>query len=154
MSLARQLRLYHRLQLTARTLERIADAALAEAAQLSTAQAAVLALLQRENDDDGAPGQTQRAIARRLGLAESAVTTMVTRLLAAGLVQRKPHVADSRAWSLSLTEAGRARMQRAGSAFAAANGALEEALAPDELRQLADWLDRIATRFGEPPASA
>lgn len=148
MSTARQLRLYHRLQFTARTLARVADAALDDAASLSAAQAGVLAVLQA---GVAAGGRTQRDLARQLGLAESAVTTMVARLLAAGLVQREPHPSDARAWRLTLTDEGRGRSARAAQAFRAINGALEEALSADELRQLAALLDRVATRFGEPP---
>jgi DNA-binding MarR family transcriptional regulator len=52
------------------------------------------------------PGITQQRLARTLGLRESAVTTLVGRLTAAGLITKQAHPREHRAVVLELTGEG------------------------------------------------
>ncbi|HZR75370.1 MarR family winged helix-turn-helix transcriptional regulator [Bradyrhizobium sp.] len=135
-------RLYHRLQLAAHRVQKSADRALIVAAEITTAQAAVLTLVAR-----GAV--SQREVAMQLGLNESALTAMAQRLLGMGLLERVRDEADARAWQLRLSGDGRAALKRIDQPFKGINQTIEAALTPDEIAQLADYLQRIASAFDE-----
>jgi DNA-binding MarR family transcriptional regulator len=135
-------RLYHRLQLAAHRVQKSADRALLAAAEITTAQAAVLTLVAR-----GAV--SQREVAMQLGLNESALTAMAQRLLGMGLLERVRDEADARAWQLRLSGDGRAALKRIDQPFKGINQTIETALTPDEIAQLADYLQRIASAFDE-----
>jgi len=135
-------RLYHRLQLAAHRVQKSADRALLAAAEITTAQAAVLTLVAR-----GAV--SQREVAMQLGLNESALTAMAQRLLGMGLLERVRDEADARAWQLRLSGDGRAALKRIDQPFKGINQTIEAALTPDEIAQLADYLQRIASAFDE-----
>ena len=138
---AQKARLYHRLQIAAHRVQKAADRALLEAAEVTTAQAAVLAIIA------GQAPITQREIAGQLGVNESAVTAMANRLLAAGLLKRFRDAADARAWRLELTGDGRAALKRLEKPFKRVNQAMEEVLSAEEIARLADYLSRIAKAF-------
>ncbi|MFC3226004.1 MarR family winged helix-turn-helix transcriptional regulator [Marinibaculum pumilum] len=138
---ARELRLYHRLQRAAHDLKKAADRRVVEAADLTTAQAAVLAVVM-----DGEPA-SQRGVAEALGLNESAVTAMVGRLLTAGYLVRTRSAADQRAWELRLSPAGREVLARIETPFAGVNRRIEEVLSKEEMQSLADCLDRLSDAF-------
>ena len=138
---ARTLRLYHRLQRAAHDLKKTADRKVAEAADLTTAQAAVLAV-----GMDGEPA-TQKGVADALGLNESAVTAMVGRLLTAGYLVRTRSTADQRAWELRLSASGREVLTRIETPFAGVNRRIEEVLSAEEMQSLADCLDRLSDAF-------
>lgn len=140
---AKRLRLYHRLQLAAHRAQRAADAAVMDAGGITTAQAAVLAVIQRS-----AP-ISQRAVAGQLGLSEAAVATMTTRLLRLGMLKRSADPADARAWRLELSAAGQQALERIEPAFRRINLALEIALG-SKLEAFATALDGIAKTFTEP----
>lgn len=140
---ASKLRIYHRLQLAAHRIQKKADRALLEAADLTTAQAAVLAVVAAAN------GAAQREVARQLGLNESAVTAMAARLLGMGLLERVRDEDDARAWRLTLTKSGRAVLKRIEKPFGAINRKLESALDAEDLARLADALQRIAAAFAD-----
>jgi DNA-binding MarR family transcriptional regulator len=140
-SAAHRLRLYHRLQVAARLAQRAADEQLVAASGVTTAQAAVLAVLA----ENGATAQ--RAVARLLGVHESAMTQMVARLLRSGLVARNHPDHDARTWELTLTARGRVAVHRLGSAFASINTALDEAVPEAEVAGLVGHLERIAEAF-------
>ena len=97
-------RIYHLLQTAAHGLKTRADREAQAAAGVSAAQAAVLLVIRAQ------PGATQRRVAEQLRLNESAVTAMVGRLIAAGLVTRDPSPTDGRAWTLALTATGEAAL--------------------------------------------
>jgi MarR family transcriptional regulator, organic hydroperoxide resistance regulator len=134
---ARDVRLYHRLQLAAHTVAKYSDQQLRDAVGLTTAQVAVLSVVA------GAEEVSQREVARELGVNESAVTGMVARLERAGLLARSANERDRRAWILQLTIEGKAALRRAARAFTRVNEALEEALDPAEVADTAAHLDRI-----------
>jgi len=122
---ARSSRFYHALQIAAHRLQKRADQALMQAAGISTAQAAVLAVVSA-----GQP-MRQNQVAATLGLNESAVTAMVTRLVKQGLLTRARSEADSRAFDLTLTPAGDAALKATEAPFAEVNALIDAALGPD-----------------------
>ena len=133
-------RLYHRLQLAAHRLQKSADRAVLAAAEITTAQAAVLMLV-------AAGANSQREVATQLGLNESAVTAMARRLLGMGLLERVRDEADARAWQLRLSDEGRAALKRIELPFKRINQTIETVLSPEEITHFADYLRRIAVAF-------
>lgn len=133
---AHQHRLYHQVQLAAHELKKLADRALAHTG-LTTAQVAVLAAVA-----EGSP-LSQRAVAARLGVNESAVTAMSRRLVDLGLLAREHAEADARLRLLVLTPSGRAALTRARRSFAGVNAAADRALSAAEVATLADLLARL-----------
>ena len=143
---ASKLRLYHRLQVAAHTVRKVADRLLLDAADVTTAQAAVLAIVAaREN-------ATQSDVADALGLNESAVTAMATRLLKLGLIERVRSATDGRAWCLRVSAAGQAALTASRKAFAAINARVDEELSEQELTRLVAFLDRLSAAFVDAPA--
>jgi MarR family transcriptional regulator, organic hydroperoxide resistance regulator len=134
-------RIYHRLQLAAHRLQKAADRSLLDAAGVTTPQAAVLATI------DGQSSVTQKGVAKQLGVNESAMTAMINRLQSMGLVEKVQVENDARVWQLRLTEDGRATVLKARRPFAKLNGKIEQALNPDEVARLANYLERIANAF-------
>ena len=131
-------RLYHRLQLAAHHLRKTADRAMGEAVGLTVAQTSVLSVLAHEGQS------SQRAVARKLGLNESAVTPMVGRLIGLDLVIRTQDEVDARAWRLELSENGRDILKRAKRAFAPVNAVVDGELSDAEIRALVGYLDRLS----------
>jgi len=138
---ASKTRLYHRLQLAAHRLQKSADRATMAAADITTAQAAVLLLIATDK------AVTQRDVARQLGLNESAMTAMVRRLIDMGLLERMRDEDDARAWRLRPSDDGRAALKRIQPPFERINRTIESVLSPDEITQLADCLTRLAAAF-------
>ncbi len=139
---ASQHRLYLHLQLAAHHVKKRADRVLVDAADLTTAQAAVLSLLVGEEK------VTQRTVAETLGQNESAVTAMIRRLMKLGYVGRKRDDDDGRAWRLEITPAGQAALDSIALPFAGINETFDKILNPDEAAALADYLGRINKAFG------
>lgn len=96
---------YQQLQQAAGRLRAHLDRKDLELAGVSGAQAGALLAIA------ASPGATQRALAAALGQRESAVATMVVRLMAAGLVRRTARAGDPRSWALYLTARGRRALQ-------------------------------------------
>ena len=138
---ASKLRIYHKLQIAAHRVQKRADRAVFAAAGVSTAQAAVLSIVAAQGPI------TQRAVARQLGLNESAMTAMTNRLLSSGLLDRLRDEKDVRAWLLRLTAEGRAALKRIEPPFRSVNQTIERTLDPRELALLAEYLSRIAKAF-------
>jgi DNA-binding MarR family transcriptional regulator len=137
MSASRRYRLYHRLQLAAHRLRRVADRAVSAEVGLTTAQTSVLSVLVQDGR------ASQREVARQLGVSEAAVTPMSRRLIAMGLVERSPDERDGRAWVLRISESGRQKLRRASARFGAVNRVLDAELSEAEVRSLVDCLDRV-----------
>jgi DNA-binding MarR family transcriptional regulator len=140
---AQKFRVYQQLQLAAHRIQKAADRVLLEAAQITTAQAAVLSVVAREE----AGGVTQRAVATQLGLNESAMTAMTSRLLHMDLLERVRQDGDARAWQLTLTRQGQLVVKQIEKPFGSINRAIESVLAPQEVARLADYLQRIGQVF-------
>ena len=138
-----ELRIYHRLQMAAHRLQKAADRRVMAAAGVTTAQAAVLAIVR------GQAGATQRSIARQLGLNEAAMTAMVGRLGTLGLLVRTRDPVDGRTWNLELTAQGEAALDALAPAFGSINDRISEALDPAALLALSDALTRLTDAFDE-----
>jgi len=138
---ASKLRLYYRLQVAAHTVQKAADRVVSAAAQLTTAQAAVLTIV--------ASGDriTQRDVAIKLHLNESAVTAMVLRLVKLRLLERTRSQDDPRAWHLSLSKRGRTALAASRAAFATVNGRIESQFSPREIERFVEYLNRLAATF-------
>jgi MarR family transcriptional regulator, organic hydroperoxide resistance regulator len=137
-SAARDHRLYFHLQVAASRLRAVADRRCLEAAGITTAQAAALAVIQEQ------PGVSQRGLARSLHQSEPAVTTLVRRLIAGDLVNRTVGPSDGRSRALVLTDRGASALLHVVAAFAIINEHIDAQLASDEVRHVTDALRRLA----------
>lgn len=131
-------RLYHLLQTAAHRLKTRADRDSQGVAGVTAAQAAVMFVIARER------ATTQRRVAEQLKLNESAVTGMVGRLMEAGFVSRAPSPTDGRAWTVTLTPAGEAALDRFRVNLEALNADITAALGGEaEVARFADGLRAI-----------
>ena len=117
-----ELRVFFLLQQAAHHLKKEADRTLLRAGGLTTAQTAVLVIV------SGSDSMTQKEIAHRLRLNESAMTMMIGRLEDSGMIVRKPDPADARARLVRLTAAGRKALEKARRPFSEINLRLDSAL--------------------------
>lgn len=134
-------RIYFLLQRAAHRLKTEADAALKEEGGLTTAQAAVMAIIAQDGP------VTQKHIAETLLQRESAITAMAARLLKAGYITKARSETDSRAWELRVTEAGEQAMAAMRVSFGRINGKLDGCISPGEMNALARHLERILDAF-------
>ena len=81
----------------------------------------------------GAGGERSTRLAQRLAVAKPTLTALADGLVAAGYATRTAEEGDRRVVRLTLTEAGRAALDRADAAYAA-------------------WLTELLTATGEPAA--
>ncbi len=141
MSSAKKYLIYHRLQLAAHTMKKSADRALMEAANLTTAQSAVLSIVESEKKI------SQKQVAKYLGLNESAMTAMVSRLTKLGFLAKQRSEEDARAWELTVTEDGQTALKRIRVPFNEINRQIDSMF--DDKRQdaFAHMLDRLIVRF-------
>lgn len=100
-------RLFFLLQRAAHQQRTVCDRRMLATAGITTAQLGALFAVRDE------PGITQQQLARALGLRESAVTGLVGRLTAAGLVAKRAHPREHRAVVLELTDDGAAALEAA-----------------------------------------
>jgi len=138
---ARKQRLFNRLQLAAHRIQKAADRALVGASKITTAQAAVLSVVQAEQP------VSQRFVAEQLGINESAITSMITRLVGMGLLLRERDASDGRAWRLQLSRDGKAALKQIEGPFRGINQRLQSVLSEHELEQLENYLLRISEAF-------
>lgn len=133
---ARRNRLYFHLQRTAAHLKAVADRVMLDAADITTAQAAVLALVQ-----SGGPLK-QNTLATALEQKEAAVTQMVSKLEQRRLLTRRRSNDDQRAWDVEITGSGIKSLSLAKNAFSRINRKLDSALGTDQ-RILVEQLNAI-----------
>lgn len=88
--------------------------------------------------------QIMSALRDRLGVSARTITVLVDGLEKEGFVRRVPHPRDRRATVIELTEAGRAAHRRVYATHADRAAALFASLAPDDQRDLARTLARLA----------
>ena len=103
-------------------------------------------------------GQSQQALAERLGLPPSAMVALVDGLEEAGLLERRPTPGDRRIRALFMTPKGRRTIKRAIEVAIAYEEDLCSGLEPGERDQLIDLLqklqgDRLARRGVHPGIS-
>lgn len=139
---AHRYRLYFRLQRTAHILKKAADRRLMEAAGITTAQAAALAVIAGERQ-----GVSQKHVAETLGQNESAITAMVARLQKLGYAKRQRHPGDARAWVLRVTAKGKEALDAMTDPFRGVNRRLDKALGDNSAEEMAAMLDGIADAF-------
>jgi MarR family transcriptional regulator for hemolysin len=132
-------RLYLLLEITARRLHRQADARLRSEAGVTAAQSAVLFLLMRRGE------RRMGAISETLALGAPAVSGLVARMEAIGLVTRSQDAADKRGAIVTLTEAGRELAIKADQTLREINGELAERLGEEDADRLHDLLGRLNT---------
>ncbi|WP_228003133.1 MarR family winged helix-turn-helix transcriptional regulator [Nocardia australiensis] len=130
-------RLIGRIQQVSHSLRKKSDRILIDSAGVTTAQAGILAVVA----DD--PGCSQRTIAQRLRLGESAVVTAVGRLLGAGLVERRVSDRDPRAVALFVTAHGTETVGRVRETYSVINGLILEALGVEGRARFAELLDAL-----------
>ncbi|TPW76909.1 MarR family winged helix-turn-helix transcriptional regulator [Schumannella sp. 10F1B-5-1] len=78
----------------------------------------------------GSDEVTPKRVAEHLGLTTGAMTSLVDRIEAAGMLTRSPHPSDRRSYLLEITEAGQAVVDRGGAIYA---DAFSSAIAPGDL---------------------
>lgn len=128
-------RLFLLLEIAARRLNRDADARLKSEAGVTSAQAAVLFLLARRGE------RRMGEIGDMLSLNPPAVTGLVNRMAASGLVTKVAARDDKRSALVSLTEKGRALSDTADHVLKELNTELEDRLGEDD----SDTLHRVLT---------
>ncbi|MEU8034701.1 MarR family winged helix-turn-helix transcriptional regulator [Streptomyces sp. NPDC049099] len=131
-------RLFFLLQRAAHTLRLAADRRCLAAAGVTTAQLGALFAVRDQ------PGLTQQGLARALGLRQSAVTPLVGRLTAAGLVAKSAHPQEHRAVVLQLTHAGAAALRNAGPEIDRFNAEMRDLLGDDDFTHAAAALHKLA----------
>lgn len=114
---------------------------------------AVLVTLARVDDGGGV---SQRRLMDELGLTSGTVSVRMDRLVAEGLVDRRPDPSSARNTRISLTERGRELFERVVPAHLANQRRLLSALSELELDALAGLLRKLLVEFegSRPPAEA
>jgi len=130
-------RLFLLIEIAARRLNRDADARLKAEAGVTAAQAAVLFLLARRGE------RRMGEIGDTLSLNPPAVTGLVSRMEALGLVRKTASKTDRRSAVVSLSEKGRALGDAAEASLRGLNTELESRLGEDD----SDVLHRVLTRL-------
>jgi DNA-binding MarR family transcriptional regulator len=131
-------RLFFLLQRAAHRLRTAADRRCLAAAGITTAQLGALFAVHDR------PGTTQQELARALGLRESAVTALVGRLTAAGVLAKRAHPREHRAVVLELTDAGATALEAARPEIDRFNAELREVLGADGFAGTAAAMDLLA----------
>lgn len=111
-------------------------------ADVSSVQYAALAVLER------LPGASQSELGAELDLDRSTVADIVSRLDRRGVIERLPHDSDRRRYSLTLTKAGLAEVNRLRPLVVQANARLTDPLSAGELSTLRTLLERILEAQG------
>lgn len=89
------------------------------------------------------PGISQAALAERLDVERISSGRMVDRLVAAGLVERRPHATDRRVWQLFLTTAAAPLVERLSGVGRQVEATALAALTRDEALALHATLSRL-----------
>jgi DNA-binding MarR family transcriptional regulator len=105
---------------------------------------AVLVTLARVDDNGGV---SQRRLMDELGLTSGTISVRIDRLVAEGLVDRKPDPASARNTLISLTERGRELFERVAPAHLANERRLLSVLSDDQLEVLAGLLRLLLVEF-------
>jgi MarR family transcriptional regulator, organic hydroperoxide resistance regulator len=116
-------------------------------ARLGVSAAQFGALLHLARQDGARAGD----LAAALGVQPAAVTGLADRMIAAGLVRRRPDPEDARVQRLYLTAAGRRAADGGRGLVAAANAALAKRFTAEELAVVARFLADVRAIELEPP---
>ncbi|WP_231986656.1 MarR family winged helix-turn-helix transcriptional regulator [Mycobacterium sp. 852002-40037_SCH5390672] len=93
-------------------------------------------------------GQSQRQLSARLGIHRNVMVNIIDTLEADGLVQRKPHPDDRRAFAITLTGRARRLLPQLDQAARALEDAVTAELSASEREALRNLLQRIAGGAG------
>lgn len=88
------------------------------------------------------PGSTQQGLAQRCFVAKSGVSMLVSRMVQAGLVLRRPDEVDARAWRLSLTAKGERLARQAVAVQAEVVEAMTQGSSEAELQAIGEAMMR------------
>lgn len=99
----------------------------------------------------GDDGQSQRQLSARLGLHRNVMVSLIDILEEQGLVQRRPHPDDRRAFAVTLTDKARELLPTFEEQSHAIEDEVTEALTPDERAALLDMLQRVSASLGLSP---
>ena len=138
---AKRLRLYSRLQTAAHRLKKAADKKLMDAAGITTAQAAALAVINTHGRT------TQRQLAQALSLNETALSATDSRLKKMELIERSRRKGDGRMWHLHLTKKGQTALQAAEIPFDDINMTIDSVLGKDTLEDITLALKLLSDEF-------
>lgn len=94
------------------------------------------------------PGSTGAQIARRATVSPQTVNSVLRRLEADGLIERRPHPESRRADSWFLTDKGGKQFHRARTAAEPVFSRMLSALSPLEVERLQDYLGRCIGALG------
>jgi len=130
-------------QLGAYAAERFGERA--AALDFTRPQAGLLRLISRE------PGQSQQAVARRLGTPPSRLVALVDGLEQRGLIERRRNPGDRRNYALHLTAAGEQAMAALSQATLEHEQAISAPLTQAERAQLSKLLGKLAAAHGLVP---
>jgi DNA-binding MarR family transcriptional regulator len=101
----------------------------------------------------GAQGGSQRALGAMLNITPNRMVALVDSLEAKGLIERRPHPDDRRAYTIALTQTGMAAFGQAMQAAFGVEAAMCESLEPEERAQLLGLLQKIAAARNERPGA-
>jgi DNA-binding MarR family transcriptional regulator len=96
-----------------------------------------------------AEGQSQQQLAETLGIHRNAMVSLIDDLEARGLVERRRHPSDRRAYAIHLTERARELLPEASLVADEQEASLLADLAEDERRTLRDLLSRLSAGSGQ-----
>lgn len=96
----------------------------------------------------GVDGQSQRELCERLGLHRNVMVALIDTLEAEGLVERRPHPNDRRAFAVSLTGRARELVPALDSAGRALEDEVTASLSDEERAALRHLLRRLSAAAG------
>ena len=99
----------------------------------------------------GSDGQSQRQLSARLGLHRNVMVSLIDTLEEQGLVERKPHPDDRRAFAVTLTDKARELLPALEEQSHAMEDEVTAALTADERVALLDLLQRVSASLGLSP---
>lgn len=106
------------------------------------------AVLMSLSADDG---QSQRELSGRLNIHRNAMVSVVDALEADGLVTRRQHPNDRRAFAVTLTEKGRELLPSLDAQGRAQEREITAGLRPDERTALLELLQKVSSGLGMSP---
>jgi DNA-binding MarR family transcriptional regulator len=93
-------------------------------------------------------GQSQRQLSARLGIHRNVMVSTIDALEADGLVQRKPHPDDRRAFAITLTGRARRLLPQLDRAARTLEDAVTKQISTEEREVLRNLLQRVAVSAG------
>jgi DNA-binding MarR family transcriptional regulator len=99
----------------------------------------------------GNDGQSQRQLSARLGVHRNVMVGLIDTLEKQGLVQRRPHPEDRRAFAVTLTEKARDLLPALKEQSDAIEEEVTAGLSPGERAELLRTLQRVAAALGLSP---